>query len=96
MSIGIILGFVISLCSSFLVHEPRTGEEHRSHAKAYKDAQQAQGRDELFKKHGARYYAMSRLKYFDAVRMSAIDPMHNILLGMSLIISVPSGLNSFF
>ncbi|OCH86190.1 hypothetical protein OBBRIDRAFT_814722 [Obba rivulosa] len=39
-------------------------------------------RDEFFKAHAARYFALSRLPYFDPVRMSVIDPMHNILLGV--------------
>ncbi|KAL5476590.1 hypothetical protein ACEPAI_3270 [Sanghuangporus weigelae] len=63
----------------------RTGDEHRRLARKYRDAEPGDGpgqREELFKKDGTRYYAMSRLSYFDAVRMSAIDPMHNILLGM--------------
>ncbi|KAL5485641.1 hypothetical protein ACEPAI_6682 [Sanghuangporus weigelae] len=66
-------------------YEPRTGDEHRRLAKRYRDAEPGDepGQcEDLFKKNGTRYYAMSRLKYFDAVRMSAIDPMHNVLLGL--------------
>ncbi|TDL25412.1 hypothetical protein BD410DRAFT_813632 [Rickenella mellea] len=39
-------------------------------------------RKKLFKEHHARYYELSRLPYFDPVRMTIIDPMHNILLGI--------------
>ncbi|KAL5482971.1 hypothetical protein ACEPAI_9566 [Sanghuangporus weigelae] len=63
----------------------RTGDEHRLLARRYRATEpgdeEGQCKD-LFKKHGTRYYAMSRLTYFDAVQMSAIDPMHNILLGL--------------
>ncbi|KAL5520523.1 hypothetical protein ACEPAG_9747 [Sanghuangporus baumii] len=63
----------------------RSGDEHRLLARRYRAAESGDEegqREDLFKKHGTRYYAMSRLTYFDAVRMSAIDPMHNILLGL--------------
>ncbi|KAL5485861.1 hypothetical protein ACEPAI_6903 [Sanghuangporus weigelae] len=63
----------------------RTGDEHRLLARRYRAAEPGdeEGQcEDLFKKHGTRYYAMSRLTYFDAVRMSAIDPMHNILLSL--------------
>ncbi|EMD34886.1 hypothetical protein CERSUDRAFT_75776 [Gelatoporia subvermispora B] len=61
---------------------PRSGEAHRNHAEAYQQLSTSSERDEFFQAHAARYYAMSRLPYFDAVRMSVIDPMHNILLGV--------------
>ena len=31
--------------------------------------------------HGVRYSELSRLPYFDPVRMHLIDPMHNLMLG---------------
>lgn len=35
----------------------------------------------LFKRTGIRYFELSRLPYYDPIRMGIIDPMHNILLG---------------
>ena len=66
------------------MYPARTGEEHRRLARQYRDAEPGVypgQREYLFKENGTRYYALSRLKYFDAVRMSVLDPMHNILLG---------------
>ncbi|EMD32048.1 hypothetical protein CERSUDRAFT_77644 [Gelatoporia subvermispora B] len=61
---------------------PRSGDEHRQLAVQYRALATQAERDEFFKSHAARYYALSRLPYFDPVRMSVIDPMHNILLGV--------------
>jgi hypothetical protein len=36
----------------------------------------------FFKEHGARWTELARLPYFDLVRQTIIDPMHNLLLGM--------------
>ncbi|KAL5536439.1 hypothetical protein ACEPAF_261 [Sanghuangporus sanghuang] len=66
-------------------YPPRTNEEHRSQARAYKAARPGDGSNEhkgLFKEHSSLYYTLSRLPYFDAIRMSVLDPMHNILLGL--------------
>lgn len=60
----------------------RDGEEHRRLAQEYLEQPSAQEREQFFKEHATRYYELSRLPYFDAVRMTVIDPMHNILLGM--------------
>ncbi|TFY53003.1 hypothetical protein EVJ58_g9693 [Rhodofomes roseus] len=61
---------------------PRTGEEHRRHAKAYAEAASTSERDKIFKETQARWFELHRLPYFDPIRMSVIDPMHNILLGI--------------
>ncbi|KZT04236.1 uncharacterized protein LAESUDRAFT_629493, partial [Laetiporus sulphureus 93-53] len=61
---------------------PRNEEEHRRHALEYQCETDSQKCDELFALHAVRFYELSRLPYFDAVRMSIIDPMHNILLGI--------------
>jgi hypothetical protein len=45
-------------------------------------------REEFFKKHGARYFELSGLPYFDPVRMTVVDPMHNILLGKLFMLPV--------
>ena len=40
-------------------------------------------RADLHRREGVRYTELVRLRYFDAVRMAVVDPMHNILLGAS-------------
>ena len=46
--------------------------------------QQAKSKSEALdiKKNGVRYSELIRLPYFDIIRMSITDPMHNILLGL--------------
>ena len=39
-------------------------------------------KQEFFKRHGVGYTELVRLPYFDVVRMTVVDPMHNILLGV--------------
>ncbi|EIW75570.1 hypothetical protein CONPUDRAFT_65494, partial [Coniophora puteana RWD-64-598 SS2] len=39
-------------------------------------------REEHFKRHGSRWSEFMRLPYFNLVRQSVIDPMHNLLLGV--------------
>ena len=41
----------------------------------------------FFKEHSSKWFELSRLSYFDPVRMTVIDPMHNILLGMSIFLN---------
>lgn len=38
-------------------------------------------RDKLESRHGCRYSVLLDLPYFDPIRMTIIDPMHNLLLG---------------
>jgi hypothetical protein len=68
-------------------YEPRTSEEHRRLAKEYRRLPDNEKND-FFNEHAMRYFELSRLPYFDPVRMSIIDPMHNILLGESLFLSI--------
>ncbi|KAL6299004.1 hypothetical protein BKA93DRAFT_753720 [Sparassis latifolia] len=60
----------------------RDGEEHRQHAQEYLQEMDPQRRAEFFMQHATQYYELSHLPYFDAVRMTVVDPMHNILLGV--------------
>ncbi|EIW73973.1 hypothetical protein CONPUDRAFT_40430, partial [Coniophora puteana RWD-64-598 SS2] len=39
-------------------------------------------RREFFERHGVRWTELARLPYFDLVRQSIIDPMHNLILGI--------------
>ena len=41
----------------------------------------AEDKAAFFKTHGVRWTEFARLKYFDLVRYTVIDPMHNLLLG---------------
>lgn len=40
-------------------------------------------RTAFFSKYGVRWSEFVRLTYFDCIRMTLIDPMHNLLLGTS-------------
>ncbi|KAH9935850.1 hypothetical protein B0H21DRAFT_711539 [Amylocystis lapponica] len=60
----------------------RDGDEHRRLGQEYLQQADTQARESFFKQHSTRYTELSRLPYFDAVRMTVIDPMHNILLGI--------------
>ncbi|KIJ09290.1 hypothetical protein PAXINDRAFT_87674, partial [Paxillus involutus ATCC 200175] len=61
--------------------EPRTGEEHRQ--KCFKDKALPTQDDHntFFQINGVRWTELARLPYFDLVRHTIIDPMHNLLLG---------------
>jgi hypothetical protein len=47
----------------------------------YKALKTAEERDEFFAEHGVRWTELARLKYFDIVKYTVVDPMHNLLLG---------------
>ncbi|KIJ06468.1 hypothetical protein PAXINDRAFT_91930 [Paxillus involutus ATCC 200175] len=59
----------------------RNGEEHRKGCFEEKSLQTDEEREEYFQKHGVRWTELARLPYFDLVRHTIIDPMHNLLLG---------------
>ncbi len=56
----------------------RSTLSHRDEAQAHKEAI-TKAQQKL--KHGCRYSVLLELPYFDVVRFSVIDPMHNLLLG---------------
>ena len=72
---------------SYTGYEARDGESHRARAFEWLEKPQEE-REQFFKDRGARYYELSRLPYFDPVRMCVIYPMHNILLGESASVQV--------
>jgi hypothetical protein len=43
-------------------------------------------RDAAFKKLGICWFEFARLEYFDPVRMTLINPMHNLLMGAILVL----------
>lgn len=59
---------------------PRSYEEHRQLALEWKSLE-GKERTEHFKQHGSRWAEIMRLPYYDCIRMTVIDPMHNLLLG---------------
>ncbi|KAI0366608.1 hypothetical protein BV20DRAFT_913843, partial [Pilatotrama ljubarskyi] len=60
----------------------RDYQRHRELAVEWKALESQKERDEHFKQHGARWSELMRLPYYDCVRMTVIDPMHNLLLGV--------------
>ncbi|KAL5512094.1 hypothetical protein ACEPAG_3615 [Sanghuangporus baumii] len=60
----------------------RSGEENRRLAFEYRKIDDEDEKQEFFTTHGVGYTELSRLPYFDLVRMAVIDPMHNVLLGI--------------
>ncbi|KAF8194885.1 hypothetical protein K438DRAFT_1445334, partial [Mycena galopus ATCC 62051] len=64
-------------------YPPRTGEEHRRLSFEYRALSTDEERDDFFSKHGVRWTEFSRLSYFDIVRHTIVDPMHNLLLGVA-------------
>lgn len=63
--------------------EKRTTEEHREQMMEILEADTANDRDKLESMYGTRYSVLAELSYFDTVRMSIVDPMHNLFLGTS-------------
>ncbi|TFK52674.1 hypothetical protein OE88DRAFT_1712157 [Heliocybe sulcata] len=61
----------------------RSGEEHQRRCFRWKSLDNAADRDEFFTAFGSRWTEFARLPYFDLVRYTLIDPMHNILQGIA-------------
>ncbi|EIW80125.1 hypothetical protein CONPUDRAFT_155484 [Coniophora puteana RWD-64-598 SS2] len=62
---------------------PRTHDEHRHRMNEWRGIDNTKDRNQHFKDHGSRWSELARLPYFDLVRHSVIDPMHNLLLGIA-------------
>lgn len=72
---------LLNLIKRFLLAFPmRDSEEHKQRSAEYASLS-PEARQKFLKEHSARYYELSRLPYFDPIRMTVVDPMHNILLG---------------
>jgi len=61
--------------------EARNGETHRQQCYEWKGLETDKERNNFFSQHGVRWTELARLPYFDLVRHTIIDPMHNLLLG---------------
>lgn len=60
---------------------PRTKNAHFSSITIINQSKNKTERDHLESQHGCRYSVLLDLPYFDPVRMTIIDPMHNLFLG---------------
>lgn len=62
---------------------PRSLQSHRENAHKHKEAKTQAEQMKIEREHayGCRYSVILELPYFDVVRYSVIDPMHNLLLG---------------
>ena len=61
----------------------RSLEIHRYYAYKFQDARTRAGEIKIQKEGGCRFSVLLELPYFDPIRMSVVDPMHNLLLGTS-------------
>ena len=59
----------------------RSIEHHRTQGMAWKHAQSLTDRVKIEREFGVRFTELLRLPYFDTIRFSVVDPMHNMLLG---------------
>jgi len=60
---------------------PRDNATHRINANKVKNAPNKTQHETLAKKYGVYYSSLLDLEYFNAIRFTAIDPMHNLFLG---------------
>ena len=60
---------------------PRDMTSHRKQAENYKYCSTRARQKEIERTHGCRYSVLLELPYYDVIRFSVIDPMHNLLLG---------------
>ena len=61
--------------------ELRTWDANRVYAEQWRNADTMAARRELERQNGTRWSELHRLEYFDPVRCTIIDPMHNLFLG---------------
>ena len=59
----------------------RTNEGHCSEAQEILQEDTYQGREKKQTKYGTRYSELMQLEYFDCIRFTIIDSMHNLFLG---------------
>ena len=69
--------------SGFSQHEPRLQSEHKSNGIKWSMADSKSAREDIEKLTGSRYTKLNLLPYFNCVRFTVIDPMHNLFLGTS-------------
>ncbi|XP_048254385.1 uncharacterized protein LOC125381544 [Haliotis rufescens] len=62
---------------------PRTHEKHIREIRHITSARTKTDREALASSYGTRYSVLSELPYLDLIKMSVVDPMHNLFLGTS-------------
>ena len=62
-------------------HSPRTQSEHKSAGVKWLMAPTKKARDDVENSTGSRFTKLNLLPYFNCVRFTIIDPMHNLFLG---------------
>lgn len=65
------------------INTPRTNDESRAQARAWRDARTKAQKNRLFQSNGVKYYPFFDLAGFDIVESSVIDQMHQLFLGVS-------------
>lgn len=60
----------------------RTLEEHRFWAEEWRDARDEASRLRIFEAHGIRWTPFLTLPYFDPIKFTVVDTMHNFFLGL--------------
>ena len=60
---------------------PRHNSSHRIHSEMVRKASTRSKHEALATKYGVYYSSLLQLEYFDALRFTSIDPMHNLFLG---------------
>ena len=67
--------------SGFELCPSRSINEHRAQVHEIQSTTSQDDRNRTESKYGVRYSELLRLPYFDCVRFTVIDPMHNLFLG---------------
>ncbi|KAH9849302.1 hypothetical protein BC628DRAFT_1300549, partial [Trametes gibbosa] len=60
----------------------RSSAMHRENARRWKDARSVAEREKVFQEFGVRWSELLRLPYWDPVRFTVVDSMHNLYLGL--------------
>ncbi|OAD66760.1 hypothetical protein PHYBLDRAFT_102136, partial [Phycomyces blakesleeanus NRRL 1555(-)] len=63
--------------------QPKNNDMNRFHAEEWESASTPSERQQLEVENGVRWLQLYCLRYFDLVRGTIIDPMHNLFLGMA-------------
>ena len=63
--------------------KPHSAIKHRNHIEKVLNAKSCEEKKVLVAKYGCRYSELLRSPYFDPIRMTIIDPMHCLFLGIT-------------
>lgn len=68
----------------FLAFPARSHTDQLRFATEYAKCTTEAARKNFVREYASRWFELARLPYFDVCRMIVIDPMHNLLLGVSI------------